>query len=142
MELEGAKKCFSYLLPLTKITEFISDRHRGISKWVRTSHPKIKHFFDIWHITKAVVKKMLKASKEKGCHVIAEWTRAVKNHIYWCATSTKSGFEKLILAKWQSFGRHIADKHKEHPNELYKECQHEELEPRNWIKEGKINKNM
>lgn len=137
MELEGAKKCFTYLKPITKMSEFISDRHRGIAKWMRNSHPTIKHFFDIWHIVKSVVKKMLKVSKEQGCQVIAEWTRGVRSHIYWCATSTKTGFQKLILAKWTSFYRHVEDKHTDHPNDLYKQCNHGNLEDREWIKNGK-----
>ena len=32
---------------------------------------------------------------------IAKWITAVKYHIYWCSTTTKEGFQKLILAKWK-----------------------------------------
>jgi solute carrier family 8 (sodium/calcium exchanger) len=50
MELDGAKKCFSFLEGAgVKIKKFISDRHADIAKWVRESRPDTKHFFDIWH---------------------------------------------------------------------------------------------
>ena len=119
---------------------FVSDRHRGIAKWLRESHPTITHYFDQWHIAKSVVKKMLAASKKKGCERIAKWITAVKHHIYWCSTTTKEGFQKLILAKWKSFIRHVANKHTDHPNPLFPECAHKELEKRRkWIKVGKSN---
>ena len=35
--------------------------------------------------------------------------KGVRNHLYWCATSTKQGFESLILAKWKSFICHVAN---------------------------------
>ena len=51
MELEGAKRAFSYLQSVgITVVVFISDRHRGIAKWIRESQPGCAHFFDIWHI--------------------------------------------------------------------------------------------
>ena len=139
MELEGAKGCFDFLLTVAGLTiqVFISDRHRGITKWIRESHPAIQHFFDQWHIAKGIVKKMLAASKEKGCEQIGEWTKAVRNHVYWCSTSTVKGFGNMILAKWKSFMRHVANKHDHHPDNLFPKCAHDELESqRKWIKVG------
>lgn len=76
MELAGAKACFDFLLTVAglSIPIFISDRHRGVAKWLRESHPSDQHFFDQWHIAKGIVKKMLPASKEKGCEKIGLWT--------------------------------------------------------------------
>ncbi len=74
----------------------------------------VVHYFDQWHISKGVVKKMLDAGKKKGCEKILQWITGVKNHIYWCLTSTKQGFEQLILAKWTSFMRHVSNKHEDH----------------------------
>ena len=141
MELEAAKLCFDHLKKSDlEIPVFVSDRHRGIAKWLRESHPTITHYFDQWHIAKSVVKQMLAASKKKGCERIAKWITAVKHHIYWCSTTTKEGFQKLILAKWKSFIRHVANKHTDHRNPLFPECAHKELEKRRkWIKVGKSN---
>ena len=115
---------------------FISDRHLGIAKWIRESCPQTQHFFDIWHVARTISKKLLKASKEKGCDVISPWIKAIRNHLYWCAASTKQGFEALIVAKWKSFLRHVANKHDDHPDPLYKKCNHGTIEPRKWIKIG------
>ncbi|PFX22584.1 Neuropathy target esterase [Stylophora pistillata] len=68
MELEGAKLCFDYLqrdLGLT-VKVFVSDRHRGIAKWIIECQPSVTHFFDQWHVAKGLVKKLLAASKQKG----------------------------------------------------------------------------
>ena len=99
---------------------------------------QIRHiFFVIWHVAKAISKKMLKASQEQGCEPIKEWMKAVRNHLYWCATSTRPGFQELIIAKWKSFMYHVANKHEGLPSPLFPKCAHEELEPRKWIKIGK-----
>ena len=141
MELVAAKLCFDHLRKSDlEIPVFVSDQHISIAKWIRESHPTITHYFDQWHIAKSVVKKMLAASKKKGCERIAKWITAVKHHIYWCSTTTKEGFQKLILAKWKSFIRHVANKHTDHPDPLFPECAHKELEKRRkWIKVGMSN---
>ena len=118
------------------VAVFISDRHRSIAKWIRECRKDTSHYYDIWHVAKSITKKLLKASKEKGCEVIRYWIPGIKKHLYWCATSTKAGFEALILAKWMSFLRHVANKHSDHPNALYKECNHGQLARRKWIKIG------
>lgn len=87
--------------------------------------------------TRSVSKKLVGASKLKGCEGIKDWIKGVRRHIYSCATSTKAGFQSLIVAKWKSFIRHVSNKHSNHPDELYKQCNHGVLEPRKWIKVGK-----
>ena len=45
----------------------------------------------------------------------------------------------MILAKWNSFIRHVADKHDNHKDQLFKECAHAHLDtPRRWIKIGEL----
>ena len=137
-EIEGAKRCFEYLKNAgISVKTFISDRHRGIAKWNRENCSGTNYFFDIWHVAKSISKKLFKASKEAGCEKISLWSREIKRHLYWCATSTKSGFGNLILAKWNSFLRHVANVHDDHPDPLYSKCNHGELEPRDWIQRGK-----
>jgi len=46
---------------------------------------------------------MTKLGKEKDCEKVADWVKGACNHFYWCATSTKTGFEELVAAKWRSF---------------------------------------
>ena len=82
-------------------------------------------------------KAMIKLSKEKGCEKIGDWVKGVRNHLYWCGTSTKQGFQELIAAKWQSFMQHVANKHDGHPTPIFKKCAHEEIGSRRWIKIGR-----
>ena len=68
MELEGAKRSFNFLKSMgLSVATFISDRHRGIAKWIRQNQPQTSHYFDIWHVARSINKKLLKASQEKGC---------------------------------------------------------------------------
>ena len=43
-------------------------------------------------MARSVTIKLLRAGKEKGCEIIKDWIKGIKQHIYWCATSTKAGF--------------------------------------------------
>lgn len=80
---------------------------------------------------------MTKLGKEKGCEKIADWVKGARNHLYWCATSTKQGFEELIAAKWMSFMQHVANKHNNHEFSLFNKCAHDDqIENRRWIKIG------
>ncbi len=140
MELAGAKLCFQYIKNTgLYITTFISDRHKGIAKWIRETQSDTMHFFDFWHVSKGVIKKILKASLEKGNETLKDWMKAIRRHLYWCALSTKQGYGDLIVAKWKSIIRHIANRHEDHQDTLYQQCAHGELEPRAWLKIGKEN---
>lgn len=51
MELKGAKHAFSYLQSVgLAVLVFMSERHRGIAKWIKESQPGSAYFFDIWHV--------------------------------------------------------------------------------------------
>ena len=75
MELEGAKRSFDAIKVKKKlpIKTFVSDRYRGIGKWIRFTQKDTTHYYDIWHQAKSTVKKVLKASKEKGCELLKEY---------------------------------------------------------------------
>ena len=137
MELEGCKRCFKYLETAgVAIKVFISDRHKSIAKWIREQRPNTSHFYDIWHVAKSITKNLLKISKEAGCGIIQHWMKAIRHHLFWCATSTKRGFGNLIVAKWLSFLRHVSNQHTDHPDPLYTKCNHGEIENRLWIHRG------
>ncbi|XP_035680012.1 uncharacterized protein LOC118418273 [Branchiostoma floridae] len=85
------------------------------------------------------VEELHRASKEKGCEVIKEWARSIKKHLYWCALSTAQGFGDVIVAKWTSIVRHVANKHDNHPNATFPTCAHEPVEQeRKWIFSGSL----
>ena len=79
---------------------------------------------------------MLKLGKEKGCEKICDWMKGVRNHLYWGVTSTKLGYDHIIAAKWNSFMRHVANKHDGHGKD-FNECAHGDIGSRRWIKIGK-----
>ena len=139
MELEDAKRSFDHLISSgIKISTFVSDRHKGIAKWIRLKHPGTKHLYDIWHVIRSCVKKLLKASKKKGHEILKDWTKAVRNHLYWCVQSTKANFHELVIAKWTSLVRHVSNRHDSH-GELFPQCAHDDDIPqRIWIKIGKV----
>ena len=138
MELEGAKGCFQNLKKDgIRIDTIICDRQRAIAKLIQNDRKSTKPFFDIWHVAQKVTKKMMQAAKEKGFEVSGKWVRAVRNHIYWAATSTTCGFGKLIVAKRSSFIRHVADKHENYPDHLFPNCIHGTLyKKRDWTHMG------
>lgn len=139
MELKGAQDSFAFLKAAgLGIAVFISDRHRSIAKRIREQEPVTSHFFDIWHVAKSLTKKLLQAGKESGCELLVKWQKAMKNHLHWCATSTKLGFGELILAKWKSIIRHVCNKHTHHPEPLFKQCVHGPLSRRYWLKKGEV----
>ncbi len=118
---------------------FCFNRHRSVAKWIRTSQPETIHFYDFWHVSKSITKKLLSAGKEKGNEAIKFWMKAIRSHWYWSALSKKQGFGDLIVAKWTSILDHISNKHENHPNHLFPECAHADIEPRQWIPKGGVN---
>ena len=55
MEKEGLARVLSFISrkQLT-IQSLVTDRHRQINKWIRETHPEIKHYYDVWHVAKGV----------------------------------------------------------------------------------------
>ncbi|KAM7297987.1 uncharacterized protein ISCGN_023138 [Ixodes scapularis] len=81
------------------------------------------------------VKKELAASKTAIYAELALWRRSVENHLYWVAASSE-GDPRMIVPKWLSILNHVRDIH-EHSNPLYPVCAHVELEPREWLDDGR-----
>ena len=34
------------------VSVLVTDRHKQINKWIRETHPTVKHFYDIWRVAK------------------------------------------------------------------------------------------
>ena len=98
LNLREQKRCFQFLQQLgLKVSGFVPDRHRGIAKWIREVCKETTHYYDIWHVARSVTKKLLAASKEKGCEIIKEWSKGIRRHLYWSATSTKPYTGKMEI---------------------------------------------
>lgn len=83
-----------------------------------------------------VTKKLQTASRLAECKELAVWSRAISNHMYWAAASSK-GATELIVPKWESLLNHIRGIH-EHDNELFPVCSHGDIAEMEWLREGAV----
>ncbi|XP_028456556.1 uncharacterized protein LOC114570424 isoform X2 [Perca flavescens] len=102
-----------------KLDCIITDRHPQIQKFLRER--KITHYYDVWHVAKGLSKKLKQLGKDKDCALVKKWHKSIVNHLYWCATSSVSGTEKV--AKWKSLLNHIQDVHS-HSDPAFPKCLH------------------
>ena len=53
MEKEGFHRAIEFLKKKgLEVQVVVTDRHRQINKWLRESHPRIAHYYDVWHVAK------------------------------------------------------------------------------------------
>ncbi|XP_039667161.1 uncharacterized protein LOC120565424 isoform X2 [Perca fluviatilis] len=134
MEKEGLKRCLDLLDSNGLVMDYIvTDRHPQIQKYLRER--SITHFYDVWHFEKGLSKKLDKVAQNKDCGVLKKWLRSIKSHVYWSATLSTSGPEKV--AKWMSIVNHIQNVHL-HENP---ECQHPDRvsrDPSKWFQPGSM----
>ena len=72
--------------------------------------------------------------------MVNEWVPSIKNHVYWCASTSKDS-PQLIKEKWLSLFNHIINKHEGHDGQLFKCCEHGPME-REWLIKGILCKNF
>jgi hypothetical protein len=76
-----------------------------------------------------------RAANERDSYAITPWIAAIRNHLYWCATSCRDEEGEVKVAKWTSILNHIQDVHEGH-DPLYLRCLHGPLSPKKWIEKG------
>ncbi|XP_067269187.1 uncharacterized protein [Pseudorasbora parva] len=137
IEKEGLKRCLDKLESNGLAVDYIvTDRHPQIQKYLRDRN--ITQFYNVWHFEKGLSKKLDKLSKMKDCEVLKKWLHGIKNHVYWSASSSESGPEKV--AKWTSLQNHIQNVHV-HDNHLFPKCEHPDKvsrDPTKWFQPGSI----
>ncbi|KAM7294531.1 uncharacterized protein ISCGN_024037 [Ixodes scapularis] len=116
------------------IASFMSDRHPGVECHMRTMESGTKHYFDTWHISKGVKKKLLAASRSGPCKDLEVWVQPVNNHLYHCA-ALGEGNGPLMVSMWMSLLNHVVNKHDGHDGP-YHECLHQPLSDRAWLAVG------
>ena len=53
MEKEGLVRSLEFLRKQGLGVEvLVTDRHRQIAKYVRDTHPEMKHYYDVWYLAK------------------------------------------------------------------------------------------
>ncbi|CAI6376865.1 unnamed protein product [Macrosiphum euphorbiae] len=121
-----------------KIDIFLTDRHKGIRCDMRINHSNIEHEFDIWHISKSLMKRMKTLDKKYPDAFL--WKTSISNHLWWSA-QTCHGDGDLLVKKFTSILKHISNIHEwVEDGELIK-CEHAPLsndEQRNklWINQN------
>ncbi|CAN7941323.1 unnamed protein product [Ixodes pacificus] len=105
---------------LIKLLEFFKEKRiyvkssgTAIRKHMEVHEPGTAHYFDIWHISKSVKKKLNAAGKRAGCQPLEEWTQATTIHMYWSAMAA-GGNRELLVEIWLSLQNHVIDKHAGH----------------------------
>lgn len=135
------KGCELLLDDLTKnqhfnIKLFLTDRHKGIRFYIRTQHPEIQHEFDVWHLSKSLMKKMKTLEKKHEDAYL--WKSSINNHLWWASQNCK-GDGQLLVEKFTSLLHHIKNEHEWEENGETKTCDHdpltdEEINKKLWLK--------
>ncbi|KAJ8885265.1 hypothetical protein PR048_011462 [Dryococelus australis] len=113
-----------------KVTLFVSDRHCGIHKLMRTKYPSITHEFDVWHLSKSLAKKLKAIGKHS--YLIQAWSQSIINNLWWSSKACDNN-EEMLLEKFTSILHHITDVHKKDGNKFVNACEHDDLLTRKWL---------
>ena len=110
-EKEGFSRCIELLEGKgVKISRVATDRHVSISSSMAKDHPHINHQYDVWHLSKWVVKKLTNKAKQKSCEDLAPWIQSISNHLWWSA-ATCNGSVQILREKWKSVLDHVSMEH-------------------------------
>ncbi|KAH9378733.1 hypothetical protein HPB48_018970 [Haemaphysalis longicornis] len=107
------------------IRSLTTDSHPAIRSFFRKERLTIKQYFDTWHISKGIQKKLRAACKSQSCAFIQPWMQCITNHLDFVAAMAE-GDAELIISMWRSLLNHICDKHDGHEGP-FAECLHEPL---------------
>ena len=141
MEAEGCNRVLKNLKSKgVKVRCLTTDRHTTITSEMRKKHSKIIHQYDVWHLSKWVVKKLAKKSKKKEFQDLTAWIRSVSSHFWW-SVATCNGNYDVLLEKWTSIVNHVSNKHSWRGAKHFKKCAHRKLTRREvkekvWLKVG------
>jgi len=141
MEKEGFERCIDHIQNqgLT-IHRIATDRHISIGSVMNKKYTNIRHQFDIWHVSKSVVKKLTQKSLLKGNGDLKPWISSVSRHLWWSAATC--GQDATVLKeKWVSLVNHVANKHSWSGANNFHQCAHGLLSRKDekeitWLKPG------
>lgn len=107
-----------------KIDLFLTDRHKGIRYDIRTKFPEIQHEFDIWHLSKSLMKRMKILDKKYPDAYL--WKTSINNHLWWSSKTCKED-GSLLTQKFTSVLQHISNIHEWEVDGIIKKCEHDTL---------------
>lgn len=109
-----------------EIDRIANDRHVSITSFMNKERPQINHQYDVWHLSKWVVKKLISKAQQKGCEEFMPWIQSISKQLWWCA-ATCDGNVVLLREKWISVLHHIANKRKWTGITLFHPCGHRQI---------------
>ena len=97
MEAEGCNRVLKNLKSKgVKVRCLTTDRHTTITSEMRKKHSKIMHQYDVWHLSKWVVKKLSQKSKKKEFQDLTAWIRSVSSHFWWSVATCNGSYDVLL----------------------------------------------
>lgn len=141
MEKEGLVRCLDSLeeddINISMIT---TDRHTSITSTMQKEYSHITHQYDVWHLSKSIVKKLHKKAQLKKNEDLNNFIQSISNHLWWSA-ATCNGDVVLLREKWKSILHHVQNKHSWRDATIFKRCAHPRLSQREvrqkcWLKPG------
>ena len=130
MEKEGFVRCLNSLeddgISISTIT---TDRHTSIASTMQKDYSHITHQYDVWHLSKSILKKLRKKAKLKKNQDLNHWLQSISNHLWWSA-ATCNGDVVLLREKWVSVLHHVQNKHSWKDTTIFKKCTHPRLSRR------------
>ncbi|XP_064476231.1 uncharacterized protein LOC135390200 [Ornithodoros turicata] len=137
MEKEGLVRGLKFMEDNhVHVASLTTDRHPATKKYMRTAKPGIKHYFDVWHVSKGIKKKLSASSNTVATRDLKQWIPATVNHIYWCA-AVSGGDGDLLAAMWKSSVNHVANIHEGH-DPSYPRCLHKPNQESAWLQPGSV----
>ena len=76
---------------------------------MKNDYSFIEHQYNVWHLAKRVVKKLMQKGKQKHCEQLP-WMQSISNHLWW-SVQTCNGDVQLLIDKWVSIVHHINNVH-------------------------------
>ena len=111
MEKEVFTRCVEMLEGKgVNITRVAAGHHVSIASCMCKHYPPISHQYDVWHLPKCVVKKLINKAKQKGGEELAPWIQSISNHLWWSA-ATCDGSVQMLWKK--SVLVHVSNRHNE-----------------------------
>uniref|UniRef100_A0A671R2S6 Uncharacterized protein n=1 Tax=Sinocyclocheilus anshuiensis TaxID=1608454 RepID=A0A671R2S6_9TELE len=85
-----------------KVDVLTTDRSPSIRKIMRVDYPFIQHEFDIWHVAKGLLKKLLSLSRYKDIRDLHPWIKCICNHLWYSCSSC--GGDPDVKHSWTQDG--------------------------------------
>lgn len=108
-ELDGFKESLKNIQQNgVQVSTISTDRQPHIVNEMMVNNLERVLEFDLWHVAKAVSKKLTAEAKRKGCEDLGAWIPYIINYLWWSAQTCEEN-AVLLKEKWVSVINHVTD---------------------------------